>query len=994
MFSQSALNGTVRSSEDHEPIPGVSILIKGTTIGVTTDFNGNYTINASPTDVLVFQYLGFTTLEKLVGNNLSINVVLASSSEQLNDVVVIGYGTAKRADLTGSVSTVKGEDLARTASPNLQQALAGKVAGVITMQASGQPGYDGATVSVRGTSTLNNSSALYIVDGVQRSYSRIDPQDIESINVLKDAASTAIYGASGANGVILITTKRGKTGEAVFSYNGSYGFQSQTRRMELMNSGEYARYRSEGSENDGKGPLFTPEQIKAYENGPSYNWMDALFSNNTPIQKHSITARGGNEKTKYFLSFGTLDQEGFYKTSNYNQKNLRSNLDVVLTDNLDLNVDLSGRMEDRMSSSAGSYQHLVFSLPFHSPFATEVGPDALGYNGYVGNPIGDFVRSGTNNHKTNRFESTFKLTYKLPWIKGLSANALYSYDVTNVSQKIFKYPYEYYKLDVNNNYQPEQGGPSTTSLKEKRTFFSRNTMQLSLRYAKDFGDHSLGVLALLEESETRSNFLTGYRDDFISNTIPELFVGAPENWKNNGGADHTAKRGFVTRVTYDYKNTYLFQANMRIDESYKFPKKGRTGYFPAVSAAWKVSNEDFMKDIDAISSLKLRTSYGLVGNDRVDPYQFVASYLIDGGSVTDGNFNTGIRVSGVANPNITWEKAKAFNIGINLGILDNRLTFEFDYFKKRTEDILFANSAAVPDSFGAKLPDENFGIVDSWGSEGIVTYRNTFGGLKVNVSANYSWYDNEIINIREPSDILPGLAKQGRSTGLRYGYLSDGLFQTTSQIEAAPIQFNKVFHKNLVPGDIIYQDINGRDENGALTGKPDGKVNSDDQTVIGSSGNANFVYGLNINLGYKGFDMTASFQGAGDFSRYIDPFSFARDGNALKELTDSWRVGNEDAKYPRLTATGDATVNATVKSDYWVTEVNYLRLRSLNLGYSFPGLKNTFTKIGMSSLRMYVSGSNLFTLSNLGWRDPEGGSGRDPFYPQVKTISLGLNVNF
>ena len=1006
------IKGTV-TDDAGAPLPGVAVVEKGTTNGTITDFDGNYTLGGIPANgTLVFSFVGMRTEEIAVEGQNNINLRMEEESIGLEEVVAIGYGTQKKADLTGAVSAVKGENLAKASTPNLSAALTGKVTGVIATQASGQPGYDGTTFRIRGNSTTKNNSPLIIVDGVVRSFSRIDPYEIESVTVLKDAASTAVYGARAANGVLLITTKRGAKGKPSFNYSGSYGIQSQTRKIELMNAAEYTKYINEAKANFGEQLLFTEEEVAKYQSGqlPSYDWLASVLSNSAPMQKHNLSVTGGNDRSKYFLSFGYLDQEGFYATSGYKQYNIRSNVDVKLSDRLDFGADISGRIEDRVLSAASAledgkitensekliYQGALFGRPYLNPLLDEeVGPGALGYNGMTGSPKGFAERSGTNQDVNYVFQSSFNLKYKVPGIDGLLAKAFYSFDFTTGTNKIFQFPYTYYQLnEVDGTYFEAQGGPSsTTNLRQTRDLRKQNTLQLSLNYSKTIKDHTISALALFEQIESNYSYITAFRDEFISTALPELFAGGTDLWSNNGSSSETARRGYIGRIDYDYKGKYLFQANMRVDQSFNFPDEGRNGYFPAFSAGWRISEEEFMQGVGFISNLKLRGSWGKVGNDRVPAFQYLSNFKFSGGSVIGGSYQKGIVDTGIANPLITWEKATTTDIGFDLGLFDNKLAIEFDYFKKRTEDILEKNSGVVPGTFGADLPDENIGIVDSWGTEGVIRYTNNFNGLNVMAEANISWYDNELVYMAEPESTLPSIAKTGRSLNLRYGYLSDGLFQTQDEIDNAAQQFSSSIHNSLKPGDIRYKDINGRDEEGNLTGKPDGKINSDDRAVIGSSGDPNIVFGFNLNLEYKGFDLAANFQGATDFSRFIRPIPFARDGNTYREMIDSWRPGNEDAKYPRLSS-GDLPANSTYASDFWVTEVSYLRLRNLELGYNLVPLKEVLNRAGIDNIRIFLAGTNLLTISNLDWRDPEGASGSNPFYPQVKTVSFGVNVKF
>ncbi len=983
-----------------EPLPGVTVMIKGTTIGTITGIEGNYSLPIEGLNVVVvYSFIGFEDQEIVVGDREKLNITLMEEVTGLDEVVVVGYGTQKKQDLTGAISSVKGESLVKAPIPNLSAALGGKVTGVITTQSSGQPGYDGTNFRIRGNSTTGNNNPLIIVDGVVRPFSRIDPNDIESVTVLKDAASTAVYGARAANGVLLITTKRGKEGKPSFSYSASFGVQQQTRKTELMNAYEYAKYINEAKANYEEQLLFSDEEIAKFKSGESksYDWLESVMSNSAPMQKHNLSVTGGNEKVNYFLGYGFLDQKGLYSTSYYKQNNIRSNIDVQLSERLKVGVDIAGRIEDRQKSPSSDldiYQGALLARPYINPLLDEeVGPGAIA-SGSKGSPKGQAERSGFDNQMDYVFESNFKFDYEVPFISGMSVKGLYSFDFTTRSDKVFKHPYDCYILnEADGSYIKSTAGFSTTSLEEERRYDKQTTTQLSLHYSKKLKNHSFSSMALFEQMESNYNFLEAFRDEFITDALPELFAGGTDLWSNNGYSSETARRGYVGRIDYDYLGKYLLQANIRIDESFNFPAKGRTGVFPAFSAGWRISEESFMSGIDFISNLKLRGSWGMTGNDRVPAYQYLSSFKFDGGTVIGNGYQKGIIDTGIANPNITWETATTTDIGFDLGLFNNKIVVEFDYFYKRTEDILQANTGVVPGTFGASLPDENIGIVDSWGTEGLIRYTNRFGELFISAEANLSWYDNEAVYYSESETVLPSIAQTGRALGLRKGYLSDGLFQSQDEIDNAPTQFSNSIHNSLRPGDIRYKDINGRDENGNLTGKPDGQINADDRAIIGSSGEPNLVFGFNLNMEYKGFDLSASLQGASDFSRLIRPIPFERDGNTFKELVDSWRPGNEDAKYPRLSS-GDLPANHKYDSDFWVTEVTYLRMRNLELGYNFKPFRSTFNSVGIDNVRLFLAGTNLFTISNLGWRDPEGPSSALPFYPQMKTFSIGLNVKF
>ena len=986
-----------------EGLPGVNITVKDTNIGVITDFNGDYKLNIpDEATVLIFSYVGYVAEEVEIAGRSTIDVRLLPDVSTLSEIVVLGYGSQEKKDVTGAVSTIKGNTLTKAPASNLASALTGKLSGVITNQPTGQPGFDDVQFRIRGISSYKGGQQpLIIVDGIERPFSRINPNNVESVTILKDAAATAVYGRRGANGVVLIVTKRGATGEPSFEYNGRYGWQSQTRKVELMNAGEYARYLNEAKTNIGEAPIFTDQQIADYENGvlPSYDWIDALLDNSAPQQQHNISASGGNDKTKYFVSYGFLDQDGLFATSGFNQHSVRSNLDMKFGKRLSVGLDLLGRLENRTTTAAGEednllgqvFQDAAFSQPTLNPFPDVPGvPDALGFNGFGGSPIGVAERQGVLERDNNVFQSNITFAYDIPGVEGLQAKTLYSNDYTVTRSTSFLTPYDWHQFnEATQEYDRVSSGSNDNVVSsESRHEFTRQTLQLSLNYKKTFGDHDVAALVLFEQIKNDFDSLYASRRGYISTAIPSLFAGNIENDDNNSLVNESASRGWVGRINYSYRDKYLFQVNGRIDKSFAFAEEFRTGFFPSFSAGWRISEEAFLAGSNLINNLKLRVSWGQVGNDDVGQFQYLSTYSFQGGVVVDGAFLGGISSDGIPNPRITWETVTSTNIGVDAGFLEGKIEVEFDYFWRKTKDILDIPSGVVPASFGAAIAPRPLGEFDSWGFETVVRHSNTIGGVNLTVEGNLSWYDNEVIKFNEPEDINPAIAQVGRRLGERIGFIADGLFQSQEEIDNHATQFGTP-----APGDIKYRDINGRDTDGNLTGQPDGKIDGDDRAVIGRPGFTNLIFGLNLNLEYKGFDLQANFQGAGNFTRDIRPFPFERDGNSLKEIVDSWRPGNEGAKYPRLTA-GDLAANNNQESSFWITTVDYFRLRNLEIGYNFNSLTDALDKIGIRQLRMFVSGNNLLTLSNLDWRDPEGASSNLPFYPQVKTISFGLNVGF
>ncbi|WP_338395133.1 SusC/RagA family TonB-linked outer membrane protein [Fulvitalea axinellae] len=993
------VTGNVTDKEDGGGLPGVSVAVKGTTRGMVTDVNGKFSLEVEPEDILVFSFVGYKNQEIKVGNQTNINVSLEPDLEQLEEVVVIGYGTQKKKHITGAVATLKGKQLVKAPATNMATALTGKLPGVITRQTSGVPGAEGIRLRIRGVTSYKNhdkgeQNPLVIVDGIERPFSRLDPNEIADISVLKDAAATAIYGRRGANGVLLITTKRGQEGKPSFEYSGRFSIQKRTREVEAMSAPEFVRYYNEAKINDGEDPAFSDEVVEAYQRGelPGYNWLDALLDETAPQQQHNFSASGGSKKVKYFVSYGYLDQEGLYSTVGYNQNNLRTNIDTKFSDRLSFSLDLAGRIEERSNTSydRGIYETAIYAQPILNPLPNVPGvPDALGYNGFSGSPIGQAERSGTKDRNKTYFQSNISFKYDIPGVKGLSAKALFSYDILNERETNFNKPYTWYEYNETTDKFTETKAFENNDIlsKEYRKQWVEKTLQLNLSYNRTFGDHNVSGLVLLERLENDFNEISGERKGYISTSIPYFFAGDEGNDKNNSKATESASLGWVGRLSYNYKDKYMIQFNSRIDKSFKFDEEYRTGFFPSVSAGWRISSEPFMKALPFVSNLKVRGSWGQVGNDNVPSFKYLATYSFRDGTVMDGIWKPGIKNDGIPNPTITWETVTSQNIGIDAGFFENKYEFELDYYWRTTTDILDKPDAVVPATYGGDIAEQPLGEFDSWGIDALVRHRNQIGKLKYSVSANVSWYDNKVVKKAESENVNPALSAIGRRVGQRKGYISEGLFQTQEEIDNHAKQpWGEVF-----PGDIKYKDINGRDEEGNLTGKPDGKINGDDKTIIGTSGFTNFVYGFSLSAEYEGFDFQANFQGATNYTSHIRMGTFTRDGNALKVRGDSWRPGNEDARYPRMVI-GSAS-NNTQDSDFWMQEIWYLRLRNIELGYNFD--KFAFVKkAGLKKVRVFASGTNLWTLTNVDWLDPESAGSGIQYYPQMINMSAGIQVGF
>ncbi|WP_347839374.1 TonB-dependent receptor [uncultured Draconibacterium sp.] len=980
------------SDSDGEPLPGVTVVERGTSNGAVTDIDGNYSVTVPADCILQFSFVGMTTQEVPVEGKSTINVTMQADVIGLEEVIAVGYGTQKKADLTGSVSQIGGEKLLAAPTPNLSTALTGKMTGVITRQTSGQPGEDNATFYIRGKSTFGNNSALVLVDGIERDFKRIDPNEIESVTILKDAASAAIYGARAANGVILITTKRGGNMEPSVTYTGTFGVQSPTFKPEMMDAGQFARYFSEASANQGDLPPFTNEQIQQYENGtlPHTDWWGEVMDDTAPIQQHNISINGGTKKTKFFVSLGYLDQGGLYDLAWLKKYSVRSNIDTEITKDLKLSLDIAARQEKDSESPDEAWNLLLNSQPTVRPYVPDhIEPGGLHYNGTNVSPIGRALHSGYEEDKRSIFQSTLSAQYSFPFIKGLNAKFSFSYDQTDSKNKEWKLPYTFYVYDEANDIADEFQSLSKISLSQRSAEWNQKTLQASLNYDRTFGEHNVSGVFVYEQAEISSDNIWAYREQFLSDAIDQLFAGSNINKDNNGSAYETARKGYVGRVGYNYKGKYYAQVNARYDGSYNFPDEGRWGLFPAFSFGWRMSDESFMENVEWLDNLKFRASWGQYGNDRISAYQYLSGFAFNNGKgmiLGDGNLSQAIRETSLANPDITWETATSSNIGFEYAILNGKISGEFDYFNKRTEDILMYRNASVPQTFGASLPRENLGIVENNGFEAILRYNEQIGEFRFNIEGNVTFAKSEVIEIDEPVDVPDRLKRTGLPFDQFFGLEAMGLFTSQSEIDSWAIQDNND-NSSIQTGDIKYVDYSGPD------GEPDGVIDGYDIHQIGRSQIPELVYGFNLSANFRNWDLTANFQGASRYDQYTFIDGFGLKSNSMAVLTDAYHENNPDGKYPRQYV-GQKPNNKEFSS-FWLNKGNYLKLRNVELAYTLVDI-NFLNSVGIDHVRLSVSGNNVLTLAKYKVFDPERPykSGNPLYYPQMKTWNFGVNVKF
>ncbi|MEY8721238.1 TonB-dependent receptor [Bacteroides stercorirosoris] len=978
-----------------EPMTGVSVVEKGTTNGVVTGLDGSFRLNVKQGAILRFSFIGYKEQEIPAVTNSMMKVVMQEDLEQLEEVVVVGYGTQKRANLTGAVATMDSKQLASMPNTSIANSLAGMLPGLIATNNTGKPG-SSASISIRGKSTWGNNSVLTVVDGIVRDFKDLDANEVENITILKDASAGAIYGARAANGVILVTTKRGMSGKPRFSYNGRVGMTQPTRFPRLMNAYEYASTYNDGLQNmgikDTDPRYFTNEQLASYADGSvGTDWWKLCMQDFSFQQAHNLTVNGGTDAVKYFFSLGYTDQEGMFHGSGYTRYNFRSNVDATITKYLTISVNVDAylsKAKARDYSEGKIFDNIIQQRPFLTAYNQTTG---LPIN-TTGEHPGEMLKTkGYNNHDYNNFYGTVSFKHELPFVlKGLSVSGLASYRKYYDFQKTFSVPYTTYDFNDNNEVTGTKVNGADgleTSLKEYFGQSQEITYNLSLNYAQKFGKHDINVLLLTEGFVSNKDNLEGYRTKYSSDAIDQLFAGGTDEMSTTGTGGEDARLGYVGRINYNYAERYLVEVSARYDGSANFPKGKRFGFFPAFSLGWRLSEEEFWKNMNLVfvDQLKLRGSYGLVGNDRVTAFQYLDKYTYTTkanayGAIFDGKHQQSILYGTYPNYDITWEKAKVMNLGLDAILWNGKLGVEFDYFRKKTVDILRSRVRSIPGTFGRSLPHENYARVDNQGFELILSHHNRVGKVNYGVRGNVAFANNKAVVLDEAANAAPYERYIGYPLDYRTGLVAMGIFQTEEEVANAPLQYND---KTVTVGDIRYADLNG-----------DGVVNDYDKTILSYNHETpKLTYGLFLNADWNGFDISALLQGAAKVNVMLkdEARNFFTNGgysNNYAFMTDYWTPENRNAEYPR--AWLGANSNNNRDSSFWLKEAGYLRLKSLEVGYTVPGI----AKSGIQKLRVYVSGTNLLTWSKLKHFDPEMTEGSGSYYPQQRTFNIGASITF
>lgn len=1006
------VSGTVKDKQG-ETLPGVTVKVKGADRAMQTDNNGKFNLPITGSSVtMVFSYLGFTPKEIVTGATKNLQVILQSADNQLNEVVVVGYGTQKRASLLGSISSVQAADISKVPISNLSQALVGKLPGLITSQSSGLPGSDQVSLYVRGLGSLNNNSPLILVDGIERSFNNLDPSEIESVTILKDAASAAVYGVRGATGVILVTTKRGNESKPAFTYSSSYTLSQNTRMPEYLNGEDFVKWYNYADEINGRSHTFSDAVVNKVTDGDpdgiygNTNWLNTMLKSTSPTTQHTINLRGGNDAVRYFTSLGYLNQQGIIEGVDYSRYNLRANIDANVTKDFTLSLDIAGNVGDANSPQISNFTgnggtattNLANQIITAHPYLNPVSPDGRYLTSSFlpgNNPLAARDLSGYNNNDNTGVQSTLSLKYNVPFIKGLSFRAVGSYDKNFYHTKSFYKPYTLWTVDPSQTtsllYETASPYGTKALLSEGYTQSSRWTVQEFINYKRIFNKHAFDALFVGEQSGYTTTGLSASAQNFDLTDLDQ-FGFAKENPNKPTGSSGTANRvGWVGRFNYAYDNRYLAEVSGRVDASTNFPEENRLGFFPSVSAGWRISEEGFFKNWDTpVSDLKLTASFGILGNDVTrGSYEYLRFMTLSTSPVANigGSNVNGLLPTSYPNTNLTWEKAQTANIGLNIELWHGLLSAEFSGFYKVTKDILTSVSNTYPPSIGGYYPTTvNSGKVDNRGLELVLNHKNKINDFTYYLTGSVSWAHNRILNMDQSADIPYYQSLIGRSIGDRTGLIALGLFQSDAEALASP-----VVNTSARAGDIKYKDING-----------DGKITYEqDVAVISRNSLPELNYSFNYGSSWRNFELSFLIQGVAICDNalmgYYDGIgwddtqftrTFYNSGNSPKYLVeDSWTPENPSGKYPRLD--NQWRSNNNWASSMWIVNGAYLRLKNTQFAYNFSSKKS-----GGFNAKVYVAAMNLLTFSSFKYLDPEAPSVSNGYYPQQKTYSLGVTMTF
>lgn len=988
---QQTVKGIVKGP-DGLPVIAANISQKGTNNATITDLYGNFTLNITGQHpVLVISYIGYVTTEVNVSGRAFIEVVLQEDVEALDEVVVVGYGTMRKKDVTGAVSSVRTEDITKNATSNVMQAIAGKMSGVQVVQNSGTPGGD-VSILIRGVGTINDASPLYVIDGVPVSGGMwyLNPNDVESIDVLKDASATAIYGSRGANGVVMVTTKQAQEGHTEINFDYSYGIQHTAKTYDMLNASQYAALHNEMRTNAGPEYSLNPAFSDPESLGTGTDWMDAIFRT-APMQKVNLSMLGGNQKISHATSLGYYTQDGIMKNSSYNRLSLQSNISSKIVSNVTVRANVNLSAENRRTQPVGTViqnaMRILPSIPIQDENGEYAGP--TGNAEWNGNALNPVAIINEQNYRMKGFRMLSNISLEWEIVKGLK------FKTTGGAELGYDYNNSYipkYKWGMNESKNTMQ----TVSSAYEQLYLWDNT----LNYDKSFGKHRINAMVGTSYQEYKKESVSASGSGRASELTTEL-DNATKATDVGGNSLRWALMSYMARLHYSYDDRYLVTATFRADGSSKFGKDNRFGYFPSFAAAWNIGNESFMQSVKPISQLKLRAGYGQTGNQNIGAYAFADKLSVNGvynfGSQRgfESNLVNLIYPYLLSNPSVKWEAVEQYNVGVDIGFLKNRIVANLDFYVKNTRDML--TKKPVPQTSGTSLeqadwPPVNIGKVLNRGFEFTINTKNFVGEFKWETNLNMSFNHNEVVSIGGP-EILNGvsLIREGQPINSFYGYKLGGVYQTLDEVFTGPVMENRAAdkashnpYKNTSPGDMWFVDVDGN-----------GEINDLDRTVIGNP-SPDCIFGFNNTFSYKNFDLSIFFQGALGNQVWngvrASHESMNSTYNQLASTLERWTGEGTSSSMPRAIY-ADPNNNSRA-STRWLENGSYAKLKNLTFGYTLP--ENWTNRAKVKALRLYVSFDNLCTITNYSGLDPEVGlSGLDyGVYPSARTYMFGVSVKF
>jgi TonB-dependent starch-binding outer membrane protein SusC len=970
--------------ESGEGLPMATLRIKGTNIGTVTDIDGKFLLEIDKKENwLIVSYIGFKTREIDLSDQQSpLIITLELDIESLGEVVVVGYGKQKKETITGSIAKLESRELTQTKTANVANSLAGRLPGLVLNNRGGEPGNENMEIFIRGKATTGDASPLFVIDGVANrgTFERLNPDDIESISILKDA-SAAIYGAQAANGVILITTKRGVSGKPKFSYTNSFGLTQPARRQNLMGAVEYLTWIDEQNVRNNR-PQIYQNVLRDYRDGlnnPNVwgdtDWWAEAMDKWSPQHQHSLNLSGGTEEIQYYISGQHLYQDANFKGSNFGfrQNNLRSNIDIQATSNLNIGLDLAGRFENR--NGTGGVEDLIRGIYAMAPFESPYYENGLLRSTSKGNIIPgiDGLNGGTENDR-KVYNTKLNLTLDLnDWVKGFSIIGFAAIDIINQERQVLQKPYDIYFLNSDQEYENLRDQTGNINLFKQFDNELSQTYHARLNYSGTFDKHTISSFVAYEQNQVNGEYISASRLDLVSEDVPFLFSGADSSKDNDGKGWQFARINYFGRLNYQYDGKYLLEISVRHDGSANFKEDRRFGTFPGISAGWRISEENFWA-IEQIEELKIRASWGRLGNDRVSNFQYLQMYNIINAAVFGENpqLSTGLTPGITPNPNITWEVSEKTNLGIDLSLIKGILDLNVDAFYEKRSNILATRNASVPFYAGVQLPDENIGKTMNRGVEVSALHRRMVSNnFQYRIGGQFTYARNKILFIDESQFIPSHQRREGSPIDYLLVYVADGIYNNQEEIDGS------AHFPDAKPGDVRFEDIND-----------DGQMSAEDRILLPYGPTPRIVYGFSLGASWKGLEVNAFFQGQAGARSIYRPWDLNQD---MWYFENRW-ISEEETPNALSPAAWDMSSSSIQNvSTIWVRKNHFLRIKNVEVSYRFPDAVNERMKV--SNLRLFVSGFNLgFIYDTVKLYDPESRSDTGWYYPQQRVITAGLSV--